>query len=77
VPDPASTEPVRKPYPVVSPYSKNQVVARPLGFSEPPTLAERVPIPNGAPVAAVGGPGVAKEASAPTSVAAELWATNR
>ena len=68
---------VRKPYPVVGPYSNHHVAARPCGFTVPETFANVVLTPWVAPVATRGGPGVTNVASAPDVCPPEFFATRR
>src|SRR3954469_10673242 len=56
VPDPALCDGVKAPYPVEVPYSKCQVVERPLGSTVPVSVAVVVPMLVAAFVWARGGP---------------------
>jgi hypothetical protein len=62
---------------VLVPYSKNHVVARPLGFTVPVSVADVVVTELAAPVVTCGAAEVVSRPSAPRAVPAVLVATTR
>ena len=76
-PEPALRDEVRELYDVLVPYWTNHEVERPLGLTEPPSVAEVGPTARGGPVTTVGAVVVVNVRSEPLVVPASLVATRR
>ena len=77
VPEPASAVADFDPYDVEVPYSTNQVVGSPFGFTVPPSVAEVGPTPVAGDVTTTGGDAVVKSPSPPLAVPDAFFATRR
>ena len=77
VPEPASAVADFEPYEVDVPYSTNQVVGSPFGFTVPPRVAVVGPTPVAGDVTTTGGDAVVKSPSPPLAVPEAFFATSR
>ncbi len=77
VPEPASAVADFEPYEVDVPYSTNQVVGSPFGFTVPPRVAVVGPTPVAGDVTTTGGDAVVKSPSPPLAVPDAFFATSR
>ena len=66
-----------EPYEVEVPYSTNQVVGSPFGFTVPPRVAVVGPTPVAGDVTTTGGDAVVKSPSPPLAVPDAFFATSR
>jgi hypothetical protein len=76
-PEAASAVAVFEPYAVDVPYSTNQVVGSPFGFTVPPSVAVVGPTEVAGDVTTTGGDAVVNSPSPPLDVPDEFFATRR